>query len=72
MNVDPTARAIEDAASVLDDYAADLRRIAERMRNENDLTLAAVALSAIRNCYSNLRIDLLVVRPLREFEKLEK
>lgn len=60
-----TAQIIDEAAKILRDRAAELDRIAERMRSRNDLTYAAEALSVIVQLAMQCRTDLLVTRPLR-------
>lgn len=69
MNVIPTAEAIIKNAETLRHYATELERIAENMRTRQDITYAAEALGAITNCMGSLRLDLLVTRPLREYNK---
>lgn len=65
VNVEPTAEVIEEMAGVLEARANDLRNLAKSMRETNDLGYAAEAVSVIKNLTSNLRLDLLVTRPLR-------
>lgn len=66
VNVEPTAQAIDEMADVLESKAKELRILAGSMRAKNDLTYAAEAANVVRNTMGNLRIDLLVTRPLRE------
>lgn len=67
VNVESTAEHIEIMADELRARAAELRGVAIRMRETNDLSYAAEALNIIVNSTSALRLDLLVTRPLREF-----
>lgn len=70
MNVTPTAEAIIKNAETLRHYATELERIAENMRTRQDMTYAAeAAFGVITNCVGSLRLDLLVTRPLREYDK---
>ena len=69
MNVEPTAKHIDEMAHQLIYYADQLKRVAAKMRETGDISYAAEAMNAIPNCVQNLRLDLLVMRPLREFEK---
>lgn len=66
VDVEPTAKVIESMADELRARAAELRGVAIRMRETNDLSYAAEALNIIVNSTSALRLDLLVTRPLRE------
>lgn len=71
INVEPTASVIDEIADTLENYAMQMRRYAEQMRKRNDISYAAEAASGIGNCFNNLRIDLLVMRPIRELQKEE-
>jgi hypothetical protein len=70
ITVIPTADAIENAASVLEDAAIDLRRQAKRMREGGDITIAAEAINTLANIWNNVRLDLFVTRPLRAYRAL--
>lgn len=72
MNVEPTAEIIENIARTLRERANEFERLAGKMREKNDLTYAAEAMSEISNLIPSLRIDLLVTRPLREFERQKR
>jgi hypothetical protein len=61
----PTAEVIEDMAAKLRDGAKALERLAVQMRATQELELAGDAISVITNLVPNLRLDLLVVRPLK-------
>lgn len=65
-----TAEAIDEMAESLEHYANELRRNAKSMRKHNDIAYAGEAIQTIKNCFGSLRIDLLVVRPIREFQRL--
>lgn len=69
MNVKPTAEVIQEMARTLRRYADEMDRIAEKMIANNDIERASEAMSALVNCYANMRPDLLVTRPIREFMK---
>lgn len=66
LNVEPTAKAVEEMADLIEAKARDLRGIAQSMRVKNDLTYAAEAANVIATTMGSLRIDLLITRPLRE------
>lgn len=68
-DVEPTATIIDDMAKTLKHYARELESTAKRMRDTGDLTYAAEATMSIANITQNLRLDLLVARPLRETMK---
>lgn len=64
-NPEPTAEIIDAMASRLQDSAKQLERLANLMRETKDLDLAGDAANVIANLMPNLRLDLLVTRPLR-------
>lgn len=69
INVEPTAEVIDNMAKRLSEVSEELRRTAERMRERSDLTYASEAINTISNMSNQLRLDLLVSRPLRELMK---
>lgn len=66
MNVLPTVEVIKNMAYNLRHAASHLDSYAEKMKETNDLSYAAEVLQEIANLGPNLRMDLLVTRPLRE------
>ena len=64
-NVEETAEAIDAIAKRMIRCAAELEQAAERMRSSGDLAIAGDAMISVANLYPNLRLDLLVIRPLR-------
>lgn len=66
MNIEPTAEVIDQMAEEMRNYADQLDNLARRMRAANDITYAAEAIGIATNAMNNLRLDLLVTRPLRE------
>jgi hypothetical protein len=72
MDIEPTASAIESIADRLNDAAIEIHGIAEQMREHNDIACASEAMSAVLNAIGNLRLDLLVTRPIREFQREQK
>lgn len=72
VDVKPTAEAIMDMAKTLNHCALEMKRIADKMVEYEDITYASQAATAVSNCVSNLRLDLLVTRPLREFLREKK
>lgn len=72
INVMPTAEAIREMANTLLRYSQEMEAIAIKMVERNDITYASQAASAISNCMQNLRLDLIVTRPIREFMRESK
>lgn len=68
IDVEPTAQTIDQAAERFRQAAVDLDRLAATMRERNDLEYAAEALVIAHNTLANSRLDLLVTRPLREYQ----
>ena len=69
MDCEPTAKVIDEMAGTLSRYANELSCIAAKMRVDGDLSRAGDALTAFSNMVLNCRLDLLAVRPIREFER---
>jgi hypothetical protein len=69
MDVEPTAQIIDWMATRFRNSANELDRIANRMREKNDLTCASEALSEVINAIHNSRLDLLVSRPIRAMKE---
>lgn len=69
MNVEPTAQIIDQMAKELVYRSERLKQLAESMRTKEDLTYAGEVVSEITNMIANLRLDLMVQRPLRETMK---
>lgn len=69
IDVEPTAEVIDKAAYFLEKYAEDLRRHSETLRKTKDLDIVALCVVDIANCFQNLRLDLLVTRPIRELRR---
>lgn len=68
-DVTPTAEIIDTMANTMRYYADEMDRIAARMRQNDDLDYAADAMTAVSNMHTNLRLDLLVVRPMRAIRR---
>lgn len=68
-NVEPTAQVIDQAAETFRRAAAELDGLAAKMRDKQDLSYASEAVNAALNVLRNARLDLLVTRSLREYEK---
>jgi len=60
-----TIEVMEDAAQVFERKAADIRSLARQLRETGDWSLCGEAISLCCNM-SNIRIDLLSIRPVRE------
>lgn len=65
LNVEDTAKLVDDAAEILRRKADALTRMAQDMRAKKDLAYAAEALNEIVDLPRACRVDLLVLRPLR-------
>lgn len=63
-----TVKAIKKMALELRRYADDFDRTAIRMQESGDITYAAEVASAVAGLIQNLRIDLLITRPIRAME----
>lgn len=68
-NVELTAQVIDQMVVVLRNAERDLQRVAEQMRAKRDLSYAADAACMVMNIPHNLRVDLLVARPVRELSR---
>lgn len=68
-NVEMTAQAIEKMALELIYRSQRLQSLAVSMREKNDLTYASEVVSEITGMLPNLRLDLMITRPLRETMK---
>lgn len=64
-DVTSLASALDAAADRLEDAAQQVRRHAEMMRKDNDVTRAAEAASTIAQSFGQCRLDLFVTRSLR-------
>lgn len=71
IDVYPTAEIIEQMADRAAKCSKELEKIALQMREANDITLACEAVNCMSNLYANLRMDLLVTRPIRELQRLD-
>lgn len=69
VDVIPTAAVMSDMVHTMRKFADEIENLTIKMMDTKDITLASEAVSAVTNCISNLRIDLLVTRPIREFER---
>lgn len=68
VNIEPTAEAINGMAAKMKECAEDLARIAARMRAGGEIELAGEAASTVANLLPNLRLDLLIHRPIRALQ----
>ena len=69
IDVRPTVEIIYEMANELDDYADNLRSFAKDMQEKDDISYVIDVINTIKNMNANLRTDLLIARPLREFMK---
>jgi hypothetical protein len=68
INVEPTAEIIDAAANTALALSKSLERIAKLMRDKNDISFASEAAQEVATSMTNFRLDLLVARPLREYQ----
>ncbi|MGZ8887976.1 MAG: hypothetical protein ACXW1D_00290 [Halobacteriota archaeon] len=68
-SVTATAEHIEQMALVAENLAKDLRYTAVMMRHTNNLEYASDAIMNVTSALQNIRLDLLVTKPLRELSK---
>ncbi|WGK63447.1 hypothetical protein QAO71_16890 (plasmid) [Halopseudomonas sp. SMJS2] len=71
LNVEPIAQVIDDLADDLRARAAVLSRHAAALRESGDLDEAVSAIQVAVNT-TNMRLDLLVSRPIRELQRASK
>lgn len=69
MNVEPTVEIIQKMAKELDYRTGRIGLIATKMQDTQDLTYAAEVVNEIVSLITNLRLDLLITRPLKETMK---
>jgi hypothetical protein len=69
MNVQPTVEVINGISDRLREAAGSMDHIARAIVNTEDLTLVSEVLNEITNMNGNLRLDLLVTRPIREYQR---
>lgn len=67
MNIDAssTVEAVEAMARRLREGAMELEALAAKLKSAQDVELAAEAVAVVVNLVPNLRLDLLVTRPLK-------
>lgn len=68
IDVEPTAEAIDAAAKTALTLSKRLEQITKFMREKNDISHASEAVSEIATSMSNFRLDLMVARPVREYQ----
>lgn len=69
LNVENTARVIDDMVKRFRDAAIELEGIASAMRETNDFDYASSALNTVVSVIPNLRLDLLVSRSVRSHQR---
>lgn len=69
VDVVSTAAVMADMATTMRKFADEIENLTIKMLDTQDISLASEAISAVTNCISNMRLDLLVTRPIREFER---
>lgn len=69
MNTQPTCEIILQAADRLEETAKELRLQSKRLEESGDFSYTAEVANKIVNMILNLRLDLLITRPIREYER---
>jgi len=69
METKDTIAAIKTMTKTMREYADSFDRLAKRMEESGDLSYAGEVAGGVANLIQNLRLDLLVTRPLREYER---
>jgi len=69
MNTKPTVETLKEMATSLRHSADRIDRLATGLEETGEWECAALALTSISNLFMNLRLDLLVTRPVRELER---
>jgi hypothetical protein len=65
MDTKPTEETMREMADRMRYYADEVDRCADKLEKSGDFHYAAEAISCITNMMTNIRIDLLVTRPIR-------
>lgn len=68
INVEPTAQAIDNMANVALGLSQRLTQITASMREKKDVTYASEALQEVSGAMGGFRLDLMVTRPVREYQ----
>ena len=61
-----TADHIDNMVKIMEYSGDQLKRVALKMRETGDLSYSAEAINIVANTVTNLRLDLLISRPLRD------
>lgn len=69
MNTGPTIDIMNQMAETLENAAKSIRQQAKELSQSGDFSIAGDALNTVKNTFSNMRIDLLVTRPIREYQR---
>jgi len=69
MNVKPVTEVIREAAETMHSYSERMNKLADDIESSGDLSSCGEALNMISNMLANIRMDLFVTRPIREYEK---
>ena len=68
VDVQPTVEVIEKMVSYIRDEADRIQRISVSMQRTGDISYAAEVVNEVQNMFMNLRLDLLVTRPIRAYQ----
>jgi len=69
METQGTVEIIKKMCATLRSFATDWERIAKRMEETGDLSYAGEICNGVAGLMQNLRLDLVVTRPIREYER---
>ncbi|MDF8362040.1 MULTISPECIES: hypothetical protein [Achromobacter] len=68
LDVEPTAEILDKIAEVLCEAYGNVAKYAAQLRETKDLELATQAMHDVVQLQSKMRLDLLVARPLRQYQ----
>ena len=69
MNAKPTAQVMRKMATVCRTYAENFENAACDLEESEDFTVCGQVLTDVLNLLQSLRLDLLIMKPLREYMK---
>lgn len=70
LNVEPTAEILDKISEVLFEASGQIAKYAVQLRETKDLELATQAMHDVAHLQSKMRLDLLVARPLRQYQQV--
>lgn len=64
-----TVKTILEMSDKLQSYSDQVRRLAAELEDTGDFTVCSEVVNLLINMQGNLRLDLMVSRPIREFQR---